>query len=238
MLDKPHRPRGVMLWIQIFIAGFFLLFGAFIILACVGSPALPACVLSSLFFFAIGGFTLINLIGFRSQHVTLREDGISFRLAPLNTNFVFPWKLKSASLPWKDVRALDVKLRSLAGGQRVYVLRTTAGDVAYFWPQWPDAEQIAGEIVRRSGAATSTEDMEAPPVVSPSGEITKLSTQERFMRGCGTATLILSVVLGLLCVIAIFGAKGEDRWSIAKALLFLVLAAGAAQGLRRYRKIR
>jgi hypothetical protein len=39
-------------------------------------------------------------------------------------------------------------------------------------------------------------------------------------------------------VIALFGAKPEDRWNIGKALFFLGIATVAAQGMRRYRRIR
>jgi hypothetical protein len=238
MLDKPHHPHGVMLWLQIFIAAFLLMFGVFMIVAGLDSSALPVLVVVALFFFALGGFTLLNMISFRSQHVTLREDGISFRLVPLNATFVFPWNLKTASLPWNAVRALDIKLRSLGGGQRVYVLRTSAGDFAFYWPQWPEAEQIGQEIVRRSGATTSTEDMEAPAVTSTSGSPARLSSQERFLRGCGTTMLVLSGILIILCIVGLFGAEDEKRWTFVKALFFLSFGLAAAQGLRRYRKIR
>lgn len=229
-----------MLWIQVATVVFFFGFGAFIVLAGAGSSDFAACVLAALFFFAIAAFFLLNLIGFASQHVTLREDGIAFRLPPLGNNTVFPWKLRRGNLPWNGVRALDVKLRNLAGGQKVYVMRTTVGDVVFFWPQWTNADAIADEIIRRSGAGTSTEDMDLPPVPDPlhPEKGVQSSTGERFMRGCGTVTLIISVILAVLCVIALFGAKPEDRWNIGKAFLFLSFAAAAAQGMRRYRRIR
>lgn len=240
MTGVPCRPRGVMLWLQVFIVTFFFFFGAFVVLAGLGSSAAVVCALIGLFFLALGSFFLLNLIGFRSQHVTLRDDGISFRLAPLGNNFVLPWKLRSESLPWNEVRALDVKLRNLSGPQKVYVLRTTAGDVTFFWPQWPNADAIAQEIIRRSGATTSSEDMDLPPVVDPSHPeaLIKSSTGERLMRSFGTAMLVVSAVLAFLCLIAIFGAKPEDRWSIGRAFIFLAIAAATAQGLRRYRRIR
>ena len=235
-----YHPRGVMLWLQVFIVVFFFGFGLFVIFAGLGSSAAAVCVLIALFLFALGLFFLLNLIGFRSQHLTLRDDGISFCLAPLGNNLVMPWKLQSEDLPWSSVRALDVKLRNLGSPQRVYVLRTTAGDVTFSWPQWPNAEAIAQEIIRRSGASTSTEDMDLPPVPDPNQPRApaQSSAGERFMRGFGTVMLIISAILALLCVIALFGAKPEDRWSIAIAFLFLGIAAATAQGLRRYRRIR
>jgi len=229
-----------MLWLQIFCAGFFFLFGTFIIVACSGSSALPACVLAALFFYALFALTALSLIGFRSQYVTLREDGVSFRLAPLSTNVVFPWKLKTASVPWNEVRALDIKLRNLSGPQRVYVLRTSAGDVAYYWPQWPDADAIAQEIITRSGATTSTEDMDAPPVAQTSGEavVPTLTTQERLLRSFGTVMLVIFGLMGLLTVIALFGSRPDHRWDIAKVFLFILIGAPIAYRLRRYRRIR
>lgn len=229
-----------MLWIQVFTVVFFLGFGSFIILAGATSSAFGACVLASLFFFAIGSFFLLNLIGFRSQHLTLREDGISFRLPPLGNNTVFPWKLRRENLPWNAVRALDVKLRNLGGDQQVYVMRTTVGDVVFFWPQWPNAHAIAEEIIKRSAAATSTEDMNLPPVPDPlhPEKAVQSTAGERFMRGFGTAMLMIAAILGALCVFALFGAKPEDRWNIGKALLFLSFTAAGAQGLRHYRRIK
>lgn len=235
-----YRPRGLTLWLQVFVVVFFFLFGIFVSFAGVGSSAAAVCVLLGLFFFALGSFVLCNLIGFRSQHVTLREDGISFRLAPLDRSLVMPWKLQNGSLPWRAVRALDVKLRNLVGPQKVYVLRTTIGDVTFFWPQWPNAEAIAQEIIRRSGASTSIEDMDLPPVVNPNQPRPPVtpSAGERFRRGFGTVMLIVSAILALLCLIAMFGAKPEDRWSIGRAFIFLGIAATVAQGLRHYRRIR
>ena len=227
-----------MLWIQIFVAAFFFLFGLFILIAGLGSSAAAASVLVALFFFALAGFFLINLLGFRSQYLKLREDGISFRLPPLGTNFVLPWKLRTCELPWNGVRALDLKLRNLGGPQRVYVLRTSTGDVCFFWPQWPNAEALAREIVRHSGAFSSTEDMDRPPAAVPNQPPVSVTRGERFMRGFGTAMLIITGVLGLLCLIAILGAKPENRWEIGKVLIFLAIAAGTAQGMRRYRRIR
>lgn len=229
-----------MLWIQVFIVAFFFGFGCLVILAGAGSKDMAAVVLASLFFFAIGSFCLLNLLGFRSQHLTLREDGISFRLPPLGTNTVFPWKLRRENLPWNGVRALDVKLRNLGGDQKVYVMRTTGGDVVFFWPQWPNADAIADEIIKRSAAATSIEDMNLPPVPDPlhPERAVQSSTGERFMRGFGTFILIIAAILAALCIFALFGAKPEDRWNIGKALLFLSFAAAGAQGLRRYRRIR
>ena len=235
-----HRPRGVMLWIQIFVVAFFFIFGTFVIFAGRGSNAAAACVLVAIFFFALALFFLVNLIGFRSQHLTLCDDGISFRLALLANNFVLPWKLQSGNLPWHSVHALDVKLRNLGSPQKVYVLRTTAGDVTFFWPQWPNADAIAQEIIRRSGATTSTENMDLPPLPDarhPEAAV-QPSTGERFMRGFATVMLIISAILALLCVIALFGAKPEDRWNIARAFLFLGIAAMVAQRLRHYRQIR
>lgn len=238
MLDKPHHPRGAMLWLQVFCAGFFWMFGIFVILACAGSPALPACVLAALFFLGLGAFVTLNLVGFRSQHITLREQGISFRLAPLGNNFVFPWKLKSGELPWPGIRAVDVKLRNLGGPQRVYVLRTTVGDVAYFWPQWPDADAIAQEIIQRSGATTSTEDMEAEPAAKPGSPAAQLSNSERALRLTGTVMLVLFVLMGLLGVVGILGARGDQRWDMAKVFLFVLIGAPIAYRLRKYRRIR
>jgi hypothetical protein len=179
------------------------------------------------------------MFGFRPQHVTLR-DGMSFRLAPIGNVFVMPWKLQNGNVPWSGVRALDVKLRNLSGPQRIYVMRTTAGDVSFFWPQCPNAEAIAQEIIRRSGATAGTEDMDQPPVVDPNHPQAAVlaTTGERFMRGFGTVMLIISAVLALLCLIAILGAKPEDRWSIGRAFIFLGIAAATAQGMRRYRRIR
>jgi hypothetical protein len=134
--------------------------------------------------------------------------------------------------------ALDVKLRNLGGSQRIYVLRTTAGDAAFVWPQWRNAEAIAQEIIRRSGATSSTEDINLPAAADPDQPPIPLSAGERFMRGFGTAMLIVSAVLGLLCVIAILGSKPEDRRSIGRAFIFLGIAAVTAQGMRRYRRIR
>lgn len=229
-----------MLWLQVLCAGFFFLFGTFIVAACYGSSTFPACVLAALFFYALFAFTTVNMIGFRSQHVTLREDGISYRLAPPTTNFVFPWKLKTASLQWNEVRALDIKLRNLNGPQRVYVLRTTAGDVAFFWPQWPDADAIAQEIITRSGVTTSTEDMNAPPVAQTSDEggVPSLTTQERLLRGCGTVMLVIFLLMAVLTVFALLGSKSDQRWEITKVFLFILIGAPIAYRLRRYRRIR
>ena len=228
-----------MLWLQVFCAAFFWVFGIFIILAGAGSSALPALVLVALFFFALGTFVTLNLIGFRSQHVTLREQGISFKLAPLGNNVVFPWKLKSGELPWSDIRAVDIKLRNLGGPQRVYVLRTSAGDVTYFYPQWPDADAITQEIIQRSGASTSTEDMDAPPEPVSSGSAVPQPTfQERALRLFGTVMLVFFVLIGLLAVVAMFGSSGDQRWDIAKVFLFILIGAPIAYRLRRYRRIR
>jgi hypothetical protein len=239
MLGKPHHPHGVMFWLQVFIAGFFLIFGLFIMVAGVGSSAFPILVLVALFFFALGGFVTLNLIGFRSQFITLRQHGISFRLAPLGNNVVFPWKLKSGELPWSEIRAVDVKLRNLGGPQRVYILRTSAGDVAYFHPQWPEADQITQEILQRSGAATSTEDMESEPRPGlPGSPPPRLSLQERTLRIFGTVMLVLFLLIGLLGIVAIAGSKSDQRWDIAKVFLFILIGAPIAYRLRRYRRIR
>ena len=229
-----------MLWLQIFVGAFFVVFGVVIAIAGLGSSAAAICLLVALFFFALAAFVLGNMLGFRSQHVTLRDDGISFRLAPIGNVFAMPWKLQNGDVPWSGVRALDVKVRNLGGPQRVYVLRTTAGDVSFFWPQWPNAEAIAREIIRRSGATTGTEDMDLPPTVDENHQqaVVPATRGERFMRGFGTAILIICAVLALLCLVAIFGAKPEDRWSISRVFLFLGIAAVTALGMRRYRRIR
>jgi hypothetical protein len=188
----------------------------------------------------LAAFVIVNMLGFRSQFVILRDDGISFRLAPVGNILVLPWKLRSGDVPWSGVRAVDVKLRSLGGTQRIYVLRTTAGDVAFFWPQWRNAEAIAREIIRRSGATSSIEDMNLPAAVDPSHPQVPVpvTAGERFTRGCGTVMLIISAVLALLCLLAILGAKPENRWSIGRAFIFLGIAAFTAEGMRRYRRIR
>ncbi len=228
-----------MFWLQVFVVAFFLGFGLLMLLG-VGSSAAAICVLIALFFFALGSFFLLNLIGFRSQHVTVRDGGISFALPALGRNTVLPWTLQRHQLPWNSVRAVDVKLRNLGGEQRVYVLRTTAGDFVFFWPQWPNADEICQEIIRRSGAGTSTEDMAAPPVADPLRPDAPIpaSRGERFMRGCGLALLILITILVVLCGIALIGAKPDDRINIAKAMLFLGLGAAGADQMRRYRRIR
>ena len=227
-----------MLWLQVFCAGFFWVFGFFVIVAGQGSPALPALVLVALFFFALGAFVTLNLAGFRSQHITLREQDISFRLAPLGNNFVFPWKLKSGQLPWSGIRAVDVKLRNLGGPQRVYVLRTTAGDVVFFWPQWPDADAIAQEIIQRSGATASSENMDVEPAREPGSASAKLSFSERALRLTGTLLLVFFVVIGLLGVVAMVWSRGDQRWDIAKVFLFILIGAPMAYRLRKYRRIR
>lgn len=227
-----------MLWLQIFIGGFLVVFGLFVLVLGLASSAAIVLVWVALFFFALAAFVIVNMLGFRSQFVIFRDDGISFRLAPIGNVLVLPWKLCTGDVPWSGVRSVDVKLRNLGGAQRIYVLRTTAGDVAFFWPQWRNAEAIAQEIIRRSGATTGTEDMNLPAAVGPNQPPIPLSAGERFMRGFGTAMLIVSAVLGLLCVIAILGSKAEDHWSIGKAFIFLGIAAVIAQGMRRYRRIR
>jgi hypothetical protein len=237
-----YRPCGLMLWIQIILGGFFILFGLFILILGLNSSAAAVPCLVALFFFALAAFVITGMMGFRSQFVEMRDDRISFRLAPLETIFVFPWKLRSGDVPWSGVRAVDLKLRNLAGPQRIYVLRTSAGQHTFAWPQWPNADAIAQEIVRRSGATTSSEDMvqPQPAPIDPNNPqaLPSVSRGERWMRGFGTAIVIISVVLGVLCVIGIFGAKPEDRWEIGKAAFFLLIAATTGEGLRRYRRIR
>ena len=227
-----------MLWLQIFIGGFFVVFGIFILVLGLASSAATVLVWLALFFFALATFVIVNMLGFRSQFVTLRDDGISFRLAPIGNVLVLPWKLRSGDVPWSGVRALEVKLRNLGGAQRIYVLRTTGGDVSFFWPQWRNAEAIAQEIIRRSGATSSTEDMDLPLAIDPNQPPVPLSAGERLMRGFGTVMLIISAVFALLCIIAILGAKPKDRWSIGRAFIFLGIAAVTAEGMRRYRRIR
>ena len=82
--------------------------------------------------------------------------------------------------------------------------------------------------------------MDLPPAVDPNHPQAPVpaTTGERFMRGFGTVMLIISAVLALLCLIAILGAKPENRWSIGRAFIFLGIAAFTAQGMRRYRRIR
>src|SRR5262249_39779583 len=123
-----YRPRGLMLWIQIVIGAFFIFFGLFVLILGLNSNAAAVLCLVALFFFALAAFIITGMMGFRSQFVEMRDDGMSFRLAPLETVFVFPWKLRSGNVPWNGVRAVDLKLRNLAGPQRIYVLRTSAGE--------------------------------------------------------------------------------------------------------------
>jgi hypothetical protein len=238
--DTAYHPRGLTLWFQVFLVSFFFLFGGFVIIAAVGSSAVSICVLLGGVFFALAIFFLLNLIGFRSQYLMFRTDGISFRLPSLNQTLLMPWKLQSKSLPWSAIHALDVKLQNLGGSQKAYVLRTSMGDVRFSWPQWPDAEQIAAEILTRSAAPTSVEDMDLPPALDPTQPqmTVPISLGERLMRRFGTVLLIISSLLALICLIALFSARPDDRWAIAKALFFLGMAMTVARGLRRYRRIR
>jgi len=235
-----YRPRGLMLWLQIVIGTFFVLFGLFVLVLGLNSSAAAVLCLVALSFFGLAAFIFTGLMGFTSQFILMRDDGISFRLAPINAVFVFPWKLRSGDVPWNGVRAVDLKLRNTAGPQRIYVLRTSAGDHVFSWPQWPNADAIAQEIARRSGATISSEDMEQPAAVDPSHpeSVQPVSRGERWMRGFGTVIVIVSAILGVICIIGIVGAKPEDRWEIGKAVFFLLIAATTGEGLRRYRRIR
>jgi hypothetical protein len=94
-----------MLWLQIFIGGFFVVFGLFVLVLGLASSAAIVLVWVALFFFALATFVIVNMLGFRSQFVILRDDGISFRLAPIGNVLVLPWKLRSGDVPWSGVRA-------------------------------------------------------------------------------------------------------------------------------------
>jgi hypothetical protein len=81
-----------MLWLQIFIGGFFVVFGLFVLVFALASSA--AIVFVALFSFALAAWVIVNMLGFRSQFVIFCNDGISFRLAPTGNVLVLPWKLR------------------------------------------------------------------------------------------------------------------------------------------------
>jgi hypothetical protein len=61
-----YQPRGPMLWLQIFIGGFFVVFGIFILVLGLASSAATVLVWLALFFFALATFVIVNMLGFRS----------------------------------------------------------------------------------------------------------------------------------------------------------------------------
>jgi hypothetical protein len=237
-----HRPRAITVLIIGLVVAFFFGFALVLVILSIGYPASRVpCLLVALFFLAFGAFFFLLFRGLTMQRLSLSEDGISFLLAPLGKNLVLPGTLRNVSIPWSEVRAVDVKSRDLGGPQRIYIPRTSAGDFVFVWPQWPDADAIAAEIIRRSGAVTSKEDMEAPAGLRPLDSEPvpiNLSRGERLMRGAGLIMLIVIAIFGALLLVVLFGVKEDERGRIFRAFLYLSIAGAGAQAMRKYRRIR
>jgi len=234
-----YYPHGAMVLVFVIPLVLFLPLGLLMLGLGMAGKGDSVTMAFGIFFLLFSTVVLLMLMGYRSQYLRIGEDGLSIRLPPLGNKTVFPWALRNLTIRWSDVRAVDVKGRELGGRQRVYVLRTNAGDYVYFWPQWPDANIVTEEILRRSNATTSFQDMNHPADLDPANpNAAKSSGGERFLRGCGLVmTIALGVMAGCAVLVLIFGTP-EDRWGAGKALLFVMLGLAAAHGLRRYRTIR
>ena len=235
-LTHVYRPAKFYGRLQVFIIAFLLLFsGSLVVGAVFGNhPAAALLALVGSGMSGLGILPLLNWIGFRSQHVTFRPQGLAFRLPPPNISFLYPWRLKEESVPWSDIRAAHTKLRRSMNSV-VHVVRTSGADVVFTTPQWQHADDIVAELQRRSGCTTSFEDIEAPAATN-AAEATTLG--ERLMRGAGTVLLVSIILLDAFCLWALFFGEPQDRVAMVKGLLILSFAILPALSMRRYRRIR
>lgn len=114
-----------------------------------------------------------------------------------------------------------------------FILETTAGEFVVQTSLWGDqARQIAELIAARIGQPIRC------PVENPQAE-TRLTAAEhrgvRLMRAFGWVCTVIAGILMALLLFAIPFAKPEDRWELAKSLLFFGFVFSAAQALRRFK---
>lgn len=170
-----HRPR-MYFPVQIVLVAF--LFGVAAVVIYAAGFKWPWVSLTGALNGLLAVFLLLTAIGSRRLHVTLSDDGVAFTLPRPGNTTLMPWMLLSAKVKWNEIRAIDVRERNVIINKVCYILRTASGDAFFFAPSWRDAEQLAEEIMRRSGRAPATRicsfrsKLPPPPIPTPAARST------------------------------------------------------------------
>ncbi|MEO8459500.1 MAG: hypothetical protein ABI451_03135 [Dokdonella sp.] len=240
-----HRPR-MYFWVQIALV--VVLFGVAAVVIYAAGFDWPWVSLTGALNGLLAVFVLLTAIGSRRLHITLSGDGVEFTLPRPGNTTLMPWMLLSAKVRWSEIRAIDVRERNVVMNKVCYILRTAHGDAFFFAPSWRHAEQLADEIVRRSGASTSYEDLLAPAEATtgdansndPARDATpaKPSLAEKAARVLGYVLAVFVGIAALFLVIAAFVCEPGERGGIWFALCLLWLPGQGAQALISFRRMR
>lgn len=241
-----HRPR-MYFPVQIVLVAF--LFGVAAVVIYAAGFKWPWVSLTGALNGLLAVFLLLTAIGSRRLHVTLSDDGVAFTLPRPGNTTLMPWMLLSAKVKWNEIRAIDVRERNVIINKVCYILRTASGDAFFFAPSWRDAEQLAEEIMRRSGARTSYEDLLVPVEVAAttdsnsSGPVHNASSVKPSLAEKAAHVLgyVLAVVVGvsaLFLLIAAFVCEPGERGTVWFALFMLWLPAQGAAALISFRRMR
>ena len=185
-------------------------------------------------------FLLLTAIGSRRLHVTVSDEGVEFTLPRPGNVTLMPWMLLTAKVRWNEIHAVDLRERNVIINKLCYILRTTAGDAFFFAPSWSDAEQLAEEIVQRSGCTTSYDDLLADTHSDPSRPSGKAKTSiaEKAAHVLGVLLAVAVGLAALLLLIAAFVGGPEGRSGIWFALFVLWIPAMGACALMSFRRMR
>lgn len=232
-----HRPR-MFFWIQIGLVA--LLFGVAAFLVFVAGTHWPWISATGVLNSVLAVFLLLTAIGSRRLHVTLSEGGVEFTLPRPGNATLLPWMLLHAKVGWTGIHAVDVRERNVILNKTCYILRTDAGDAFFFAPSWCNAQQLAEEIMQRSGSTISYEDLLAAPPMGPSTLMASStpSLAEKAAHAVGIVFAIIVGILAMLLLIAAYVAGPEERTSIWFALFLLWIPATGATALMRFRRMR
>jgi hypothetical protein len=148
---------------------------------------------------------------------------------------------RRAVLKWDQVRGIHLRERENAfapGGKvRAFLLETEVGPFFFSNVEWHEPERLAELICERIQQLLG----ELPPQVLGEVEARQQAADRslpaRAMRVGGVCFMVLGWILLVLIVLSMLVARGEDRVSIAKALLLIPIIFLGARAMRRFRAL-
>ena len=148
---------------------------------------------------------------------------------------------RRASLSWHQVKGVHLREQEnpfAPGGKvRAFLVETELGPFFLSNLEWREPERLAELICERIQRPLG----ELPPLVRGEVEARQQAADRslpaRAMRVGGACFMVLGWLLLALVVVSMLVARGEDRLSIAKALLLIPIIFLGARAMRRFRAL-
>lgn len=234
----PDRPRFLLI-----AAGGWLLLSLLVAIWIMSAFVLPMPLgLILILLFGLPGVTLLLIgRGHLKLRIELREESLQLLLPHAGNEPWLPWKVHQATIPWDDIRRIEVYFGShpyaTGGKEKRAIFRTHQGDFYLHSVWFSEFTEILGEIQQRSGAERTEEDVASLQVPKVGEPRRKVLCKERLLHAFGWAVAGFFLFACLVAVQALVFYPAES-WNDAVFLLFLCwLLFPGVMLLTRYRML-